>query len=41
MAGLPCVSYKITHKTKEGVVTEIIRNVEKWPTNIIEEEEPV
>lgn len=40
MAGLPCVSYKITHKTKEGVVTEIIRNVEKWPTNIIEEEEP-
>lgn len=40
IASLPCVSYKITYKHKQEVVTEIVRNVEKWPQNIIEEQEP-
>lgn len=40
ITSLPCVSYKVEYRSNSGVKTEIIRNVEKWPENIINEEEP-
>lgn len=41
ITSLPSVVYRLTyHDKNRGVVTELVRNVEKWPNNITLEEEP-